>query len=180
MPCGWARFVPVQWRRVAEFEGLWVLTFRTERFRCAIRLDRVREIIPFAAGVKAPGQPSLVEGFLNLRGAVLPIVRVAALFDLPFAPGAWSPVIVLQNPGGPLGLLVDSVEDVLSIRGSGLRPVSPCQTLNECAEAEFSVEGRDYFLLDCDRLFLAEEQSRIGELQTRIARRLADLGALSP
>ncbi len=106
------------------------------------------------------------------------MVRVATLFDLPFAPGAWSPVIVVQSSGGSIGLVVDGVEDVLSIRASGLRSVSPGHTLNECAEAEFSVQERDYVLLDCDRLFLAEERSRIAELQTRIESRLAALGAL--
>lgn len=165
---------------MAEDKALWVLTFRLSGLQCAIRVECVREVVPIAATTKAPGQPDIVEGFLNLRGATLSIVRLARLFDLPFNTAAWSPIILIENRGSVVGLLVDGVEDVLPIDEADLHPASSGQSTNECAEAEFSVEGRDYVLFDCDRLLLAEERSRIAYLQAQVQQRLADLGAGRP
>jgi len=154
-----------------------ILTFRVERFHCGIRTSRVREIVPMAATTKAPGQPSILEGFLNLRGWMLPVVRLGALFDLPFAAGPYTPVIVSEFRGSQLGLLVDGVEDVLAISDSDFRSVSGAHTVNECAEAEFTADGQEIILLDCERLFLAEENRRIGEMQGQIQRRLRTIEA---
>lgn len=154
-----------------------VLTFRVAQFHCGIRTDRVREIVPIALTIKAPGQPVILEGFLNLRGAMLPVVRLAALFDLPFTPAAYSPIIIVDARDVAIGLLVDAVEEVRSIEAGDLRPVTAQHTLNDCAEAEFSADDHNVILLDGDRLLLAEESRRIGELHAQVQRRLSRLEA---
>lgn len=151
------------------------LTFRVAQFHCAIRAGHVREIIPIALTIKAPGQPSILQGFLNLRGAILPVVRLAALFDLPFSPGAYSPIIITHARDISIGLLVDAVDDVRSIDSGNLRPVTAQHTVNECAEAEFTADDHNVILLDGERLLLAEESRRIGELHGQVQRRLGRL-----
>lgn len=140
--------------------------------------EHVREIIPTATTAKLPGQPSILEGFLDLRGAILPIVRLAGLFGLPFVPNAWSHIIVTNVPGSQIGLFVDGVDDLLTIEADELHPLAPKHSVNEYAEAGFTVEDREYVLLDAGRLLLAEEKSRIRELEDQVKRRLDTIGTV--
>jgi purine-binding chemotaxis protein CheW len=151
-----------------------VLTFRVDRFSCAFRAGFVREIVAIAATTKVPGQPSILEGFLNLRGTTLPVVRLASLFNQRFQPSLSASVIVSEGRSGPLGLLVDEVESVVAIEVGDLRPLTANHIMNEWAEAEFVLNDRPVVLLEPDRLMLAEESRRIGELQAQTdARRKA-------
>jgi purine-binding chemotaxis protein CheW len=158
-------------------QSFWVLTFRVAELQAGIRADQVQEIIPFASTTKVPGQPSILEGFLNLRGDIVPVVPVAALFDLPYAIAEYSPVIIVRIRGIRLGLLAEVVESVVTVDSGDLHPVPSNFALNECAESSFTVEEHDCVLLDCDRLLLFEETRRITELQGRIDRRLSLIGA---
>ena len=158
-------------------QSFWVLTFRVGELQAGIRADQVQEIVPIAATAKLPGQPSILEGFLNLRGDILPVVRVAALFDVPCSIGDYSPVIIVRIHGARLGLLAEAVESVVTVNSSDLRPVPSNFALNGCAESAFTDEQHDCILIDCDRLLLVEETRRIAELRNRIDRRLSLIGA---
>jgi purine-binding chemotaxis protein CheW len=138
-------------------------------------VEFVREIIPIGATAKIPGQPPVMEGFLDFRGAILPIVRLAALFDLPFTPSAWSPIVVSNIAGTEIGLLVDAVDDVLTIPAEELRRLAPNHSVNEYATAEFTAGDRKYLYLDTTRLLLAEEQARIRHLKAQVDRRVVSL-----
>ena len=154
-----------------------VLTFRVGEFQAGIRADQVQEIVAIAATAKVPGQPSILEGFLNLRGDMLPVVRAATLFDVPCSIGDYSPVVVVRIHGARLGLLAEAVESVITVNSSDLHPVPSNFAPNECAESAFTVEQRECILLDCDRLLLVEETRRIAELRSQIDRRLSFIGA---
>jgi purine-binding chemotaxis protein CheW len=140
--------------------------------------EHVREIIPIAASVKIPGQPSTIEGFLDFRGAILPMVRLAALFELAFVSSASSPVIVARISGSEIGLLVDGVDDLLTIEAGELHPVAANHSANEYANAGFFAGNREYVLIDANRLLLAEERTRILELESQVKRRQNSIGAV--
>ena len=152
-----------------------VLRFQVAHHACALRADQVQEIVAIAATTKVPGQPTMLEGFLNLRGTVVPVVRMATLFNLPFESSMNASVIILRTHSGSLGLLVDEVESVVGIDSGDLRALSANHSANEYAEAEFAVDGRNVVLLESGRLLLAEEKRRIGELQSQVERRVAAL-----
>ena len=82
----------------------------------------VREVMPALPATRIPGAPHFVRGLVNVRGAVLPVVDLAArLADEEGAPGARAdqeaePTLVLaQVDGRRLALLVDDVHDVRSV-----------------------------------------------------------------
>ena len=122
-----------------------------------------------------------MSGFLNLRGSILPVVRAAALFEITL-PTARDPHIIVigGEADSPFGLLVDATEDILSVPPDGLRALPPEHIVNQSAEGEFTVEGKTYTLLDCDRLMLAEEMRRIAELRSQVARRMTNVEAALP
>lgn len=155
-----------------------LLLFRIEKHACAIPIGGIAEIVQYAATTTLPGQPSILEGFLNLRGHALAVIRVAALFGLPQAPPALnSAIIVLRSQAG---LLVDEVEGLHSLAPGLLKAVAEGHSFNGCAVSQFDFEHRRFTLLSPERILLAQEESRIAELaklaQDRIAQ-LADTGA---
>ena len=126
---------------------------------------------------RPPGLPALLEGFLNLRGEAVPVVRLRRLFGLPEAsPGLYTPMVVLKGREGPLALLVDEVSGVLSASEEAGLPVQEGHAFNDCVEAEVVLDGRAVHLLSTDRLLLEQERRRIAELQVVAQRRLSDLG----
>ncbi|MBL8217102.1 MAG: chemotaxis protein CheW [Bryobacterales bacterium] len=151
-----------------------VLTFRIASYWCALRAEAVREIVPLAATCRVPGQPEILEGFLNLRGTLLPVVRLAVLFGLPCAPMPSSLILIVKGEAGSVGLLVDEVESVTSATGE-LRRIGVGHTATEYAEGELAVEGRNVALLGAEQLLLGEERRRIRELQGQVQVRLQAL-----
>jgi purine-binding chemotaxis protein CheW len=157
-----------------------VLTFQVGQYWCALRVPQIQEIVPIAATTQVPGQPSILEGFLNLRGRLLPVVRMAALFNLPFQANPYAPVIILRRGQDNLGLLVSQVESVIALDDLELHPLAAGHVANEYAEAEFSIKDRSVVLIDCGRLLLAEEQRRIAEMQATVEQRLRALEIVEP
>ncbi len=146
---------------------------------CAIPLESVREVVPMAQLARPPGLPALLEGFLNLRGEAVPVVRLRRLFGLPEAsPGLYTPVVILKE--GPLALLVDEVSGILSAPEEARLPVQEGHAFNDCVEAEVVLDGRTVHLLSKDRLLLEQERRRIAELQVTAQRRLSELEASGP
>jgi purine-binding chemotaxis protein CheW len=157
---------------------LGLLAFRLAGQLCALPLEKVREILPMPRLARPPGLPSLLEGFLNLGGMALPVLRLDQLFALPpLQPGLYTPLLVLRDPDPPLALLVEQVEAVLSVPGEALLPVREGHAFNDCATAEVALGGRTLHLLSPERLLLREERQRLAELQAMAQQRLGGLGA---
>lgn len=125
-----------------------------------------------------PGLPSLLEGFLNLRGAAVPVLRLGRLFGLP-APeaGLHSHLLVLRSAPHPLALLVDSASEIASLPADAFLPVREGNCFNECAAAEVTAGGRVVHLLAADRLLLEKERRCVSELQARAQQYLDELEA---
>lgn len=79
-------------------------------------IDSVREIIQYTPPVPVPGAPHEVEGVLNVRGEVVPVLCGHALLNLPdeaVHDDGWR-VIILETPSGLLGLRVDAVREIVA------------------------------------------------------------------
>jgi len=83
-----------------------------ERFGAA--LGKIQEIIRHSAIVKIPRAPDFLEGIINLRGRVIPVIDLGKRFNMRGAEkGAKSRIIVAEVRGVRAGLSVDSVSKVL-------------------------------------------------------------------
>jgi purine-binding chemotaxis protein CheW len=153
-----------------------ILMFDAGPHRCAIPCRQTREIVPMAATLKLPGQPPMLEGFLNLRGALVPIVHVRRLFGL--SGGSfelYTPVIITSVQDQLLGLCVDRAIGVEKVDQSHWKAVPANHSLNNCAEAEVAAGTQRCLLLNLDRLLMAEERARLEELAAEGRRRLAEI-----
>ncbi|MDE1998765.1 MAG: purine-binding chemotaxis protein CheW [Burkholderiales bacterium] len=96
----------------------------------AVRIELVREILEVAQMTPLPLMPNFVRGVMNLRGAVVPVVDLAARMGMQSIEiGKRSCIIMvdLNLPDGlghqSLGVLVDAVHEVFDVEDGGQEPV---------------------------------------------------------
>lgn len=155
-----------------------VLTFKVAGHTCAIPAERVSEVLLFPALARLPVQPPLLDGFLNLRGTVIPVVSLHGLFGFPVpVPEVHTPLMVLSVGNALLAFRADRMEDVTNIADDDLRPYSRQDSFNHSAEAQFERNGHEVILLSPDLLLLAKERLCLDQLQQEEQRRLERLGS---
>ena len=143
----------------------------------AISTANVREIVPMATLTPAPGQPPLLRGFLNVRGAALPVIRLRYLFgNEDREPQRYTPLILIDVEDQAFGLELDSLQDVLEVDEASLQGLAADRSANDCARGMFQWEGRDVILLSCELLLLAQERAFVSMLQAAVQQRLSELG----
>jgi len=90
----------------------------------AIEIGSVREIVRTTEITPLPNAPELIEGIVDLRGMVIPVLDLSrALGEGPGKRGSRARIVVLDLDGLILGLLVDAATDVLSIESTRLEDV---------------------------------------------------------
>ncbi len=153
-----------------------LLVFEVSGSFCGLPVELVREIAHIPAVMRVPGQPSILEGFLNLRGQLVALVSLARLLRLPsHEPGLYASVIFVRGTANDLGVLVDSVDGVMAVAAGDLQPLPANYSLNDCLVAHFTSDNRLVTLLAVDRILLDEERQRIADLAEQARRRLEDL-----
>lgn len=93
------------------------LTFPLANDMLAIDIKYVTEIIGIQAITKVPNVPHFVEGVINLRGKIIPVINVRAKFQMQKVSYDFKTNIIIVNyKDVVIGLIVDSVEEVLIIK----------------------------------------------------------------
>jgi purine-binding chemotaxis protein CheW len=99
--------------------------FRVADEEYAIDLRRIREILPAPALTRVPHAPPGIDGVMELRGEVVPVVDVRSRLGLPPGGEARCKVLVVNVAGRVLALRVDAVLEVLRLPRSALGPPPP-------------------------------------------------------
>lgn len=145
----------------------------------AFPVESIAEVVHMAELSTTAGCPPSIEGFLNLRGSLAPVLSLRRLFGLGDAPpGLYSPLIVIHsnNDGNSIALRADAVLEVSPLPGNtGLRALSASDSFNSCARYAFTHRDRDVVLLAPDLLFDAKEQACLADLRRDAQRRLDGL-----
>ena len=121
----------------------------------------VREIRGWTPATALPHAPAFVRGVINLRGAVLSIVDLAARLGFPPAQPTARHVIIVAQVGTQLvGLLVDAVSDILTVPNDEIQPtpaVASDMSLS-FVRGVLAVEGRMISLIALDSVLPALER----------------------
>lgn len=106
-----------------ENQEIKVVCFRLGCDAYALDIMRVREILKPQRLSGLPGAPSFVDGVINLRGSVIPVVDLRKRFGIA-DPGASASnrLLITVIDRQAVGLMVDSVSEVISIPVRDLRP----------------------------------------------------------
>ena len=126
-----------------------------------VDIARVHEIIRLQTITRVPRAPSFVEGVINLRGKVIPVVDLRRRFGLPTGEHTRATRIVVVEIGDQVvGIIVDSVSEVLRVNTSTVEPPSPVVAGidSEYLHGIAKLPERLVILLDLDRVLAREER----------------------
>ena len=105
-------------------EMLEIIAFRLNDQEFCVKTTTIREIRGWGAATPIPHAPPDVVGVMNLRGVVIPIIDLALKLGMKsIAPTERSAIVVAEINGVAMGLVVDSVSDILTIDAALIQPV---------------------------------------------------------
>lgn len=132
-----------------------LVTFNMGTEEYAVDILKVQEINRMSEIAKVPNAPSYVEGVINLRGRVIPVVSLGKRFK--FAErdrDEQSRIMIMDIQGITIGVIVDSVSEVLRIPANTVDPAPNIATEmgNEFIKGIAKMEDRLIILIDMDLL----------------------------
>lgn len=141
------------------------LTFSIGNEFYGIEIKHVTEIIGIQPVTEIPELPDHIKGIINLRGKIIPVMDVRLRFKKP--PREYNDrtcVIVIDIKDVSVGLIVDSVSEVLSINEEDIvSPPNVKKDGNKYIKAIGKVGDEIKLILDCDKLLSDDE---IGSLES--------------
>ena len=137
---------------------LQVVSFKLGEEEFGLDILRVQEIIRLQELTHVPNSPDFVEGVINLRGSVIPIIALRKRFGLPEADrDRQTRIIVIEVEHMVLGFIVDSVSEVLRIPVSTVVPPPRLERIErEFVSGVCKLDGRLLILLDVDQVLGVE------------------------
>jgi purine-binding chemotaxis protein CheW len=147
---------------------LQVVGFRIGRETFGLPIAMVREIVRVPEITSVPKAPEYIEGVINLRGRIIPVVDLRKrLGDTRAEASKKNRIVVVEMENRPIGLLVHSASEVLRIPPSEIEAPQ-----NVFQEGEMSyitgvgkLKGRLVILLDLSRVLQRGELRRLEEFE---------------
>jgi purine-binding chemotaxis protein CheW len=136
--------------------------FRLDNEDYAIAITKIQEIILMKPITRIPEVPAFIEGLINLRGSVIPIVNLRKRFGLPARDvDDETRTIVVNIHDKTVGCIVDAVTQVMRISREEIQPppLSVLAISHQYIAGLARLEDRLLIILDIDRLF--DEQSAV-------------------
>ncbi len=152
-------------RESSESASFQAVIFQIEGEFFGIDIFKIGEIIRIPEITKVPKSLPFVEGVIDLRGRVIPIVDLRKHFGFPEIDyGRLGRIIIVRVAGFRLGLIVDAVTQVARIPREKMEPVPP-STVQIDAEYISGVGHLDdmlVILIDLDKILTDKEQLSLG------------------
>ncbi|CAA9314475.1 MAG: Positive regulator of CheA protein activity (CheW) [uncultured Lysobacter sp.] len=142
------------------------LTFTLGSEEYGVEILKVQEIRGYDSVTRLPGAPDFIKGAINLRGTIVPVVDMRLKFELPQVTYDDTTVMIVLNVADRIvGVVVDSVSDVIALNASQVRPTPD---LGGAIDRKFLtgigvVEDRMLVLLDIERLMTSAEMGLVDE-----------------
>lgn len=120
----------------------------------ALDILRVQEIIRLQELTRVPSSPKFMDGVMNLRGKIIPVITLRKRFGLELVPpDKQTRIVVVEIRGAVLGFIVDSVSEVLRIPADTVEPPPRLAKVDrEYVSGVGKLDDRLLILLDVDRL----------------------------
>jgi len=144
-----------------------VLAFTLGREEYGINILKVQEIRGYETVTRIANAPDYVKGVINLRGVIVPIVDMRIKFNLGEPTyDALTVVVILNVCGNTVGMVVDSVSDVITLASNQIRPAPQ---LGSAVDTQYllglaALDQRMLILLDIDKLLSSSDIGIIEQL----------------
>ena len=140
------------------------LTFRLDQEEYGIDILKVQEIRGYEPPTRVANAPGFIKGVVNLRGTIVPIVDMRLKFNCAKAEyNAFTVVIILNLRNRIVGIVVDSVSDVMELPPDALKAAPDIESVIDSAAVLGlgSLGDRMLILLDIERLMSAPDMGLV-------------------
>ncbi|WDZ94588.1 chemotaxis protein CheW [Herbaspirillum sp. WKF16] len=143
------------------------LAFTLGKEEYGIDILKVQEIRGYEAVTRIANSPEFIKGVVNLRGIIVPIVDMRIKFQLGEPTYDQFTVVIILNIGGRVvGMVVDSVSDVITLTQEQIKPAPEMGTTfdSDYLIGLGTLEQRMLILVDIDKLMSSAEMGLIEKL----------------
>ncbi len=133
-----------------------------------VDIGAVNTIIRMQPITHVPRAPEFVEGVINLRGSIVPVIDLRKRFGLSaFEETKASRIVVVETGGGLFGMIVDAVTETLLLSRDSIEPPSSIVT---SADSQYlrgvaKADDRLIIMLDIQRILSASETEMLAEVE---------------
>ncbi len=141
-----------------------LVIFQISEQTYGIDIASVYEIIKMESITRVPRSPSFVEGVINLRGRIIPVIDLSKRFYLAGSDKTGSSrIIIVDVKGNTIGIIVDSVSEVLRITKESIELPPP---MIHGIDADYLkgiavLESRLIILLDLEKILEGKEKDQL-------------------
>jgi purine-binding chemotaxis protein CheW len=150
-------------------KGMQLVAFRIGKELFGVGIESIREIVRFPEVTEVPDAPAFLEGVINLRGKIVPVVNLRKRLRLSGEENTKSTrVLITENGKNMIGLHVDAVSEVLKILPEDIEaPPEMVSAIGvEYITGVAKVDERLIILLDLQKILSIEEMKKIGNVLT--------------
>jgi purine-binding chemotaxis protein CheW len=145
------------------------LTFKLADEEYGVEILKVREINGVIDITAVPRMPAFVKGVINLRGKVIPVIDLRLRFGLEELEHTEQTCIIVVDVGREIGIIVDTVSEVLDIAGEDIEPPP---SMGGSVDTSFilgmgKVDKTVKILLDIDKVLTNEELTDVTSVAMR-------------
>ena len=150
---------------------LQIVGFRIGSETYGVRIGSVREIVRVPEITTVPSAPDLIEGVINLRGKIIPVMDLRKRFGSATQPDKKNRILVVELDNKLIGLIVSSASEVLKIPPSEIE--APGSVFAD-SESNFvtgvgKLKGRLIILIDIARILRQPEYRKLQEAVEPVA-----------
>jgi len=149
-------------------ELLQLVSFKIGDEEYGVDILEVQEINRMTEITRVPRSPGFVEGVINLRGKVIPIIDLRKRFRMePKERDKDSRIVVVSIDGQVMGMIVDAVLEVLRLQTDTIEPPPDIATTVDSAyiQGVAKLDDRLLILIDLTRVFSESEKAALSQMQ---------------
>jgi purine-binding chemotaxis protein CheW len=147
---------------VSEEEQLVVFELASESY--GVDIGTVSTIIRMQSITAMPKSPKFVEGVINLRGNIIPVIDLRKRLGLAAGEATRaSRIVVVDASGQMIGMIVDAVAETIRLSQDSIEPPSPIVTSidSDYVRGVGKLESRLVILLDLDKVLTVKESEAL-------------------
>ena len=156
-------------KKVQSRQEVQVVGFFIGSDEYALNIGTVREIHSMTEIRKVPKAPRFVEGVINLRGHIVPILDLRKRFDLEVkVEQQSSKILIVEIDRNLVGMIVDNVSEVMRFFADDIEKAPPVFASNidsQYVQGVAKIEDRLIVLLDVRKLLSNEEQNLLAGMK---------------
>ncbi len=143
-----------------------IVGFRVGKENFGVPIGIVHEIVRMMEITEIPDSPTYIEGVINLRGKIIPVVDLRKRFDEAIEPSRRNRIMVAELDGHQVGLVVDSANEVMKVNSE---LIEPPPNIFEQGELNYvtgvgKLDGKLVIMIDLTKIMQRGELRRISAL----------------